>query len=84
MGALFCLVELDPEPGPEQGAGSGPASNLGGPTGRHRLDSQLVADRLTLVRERIAAAGAAPGTVTVVAVTKGFGSEAVSQPPAPA
>jgi PLP dependent protein len=42
------------------------------------IDSQLVADRLTLVRARIAAAGAAPASVTVVAVTKGFGSEAVA------
>jgi PLP dependent protein len=47
-------------------------------TGGTDIDSQLVADRLALVRERIAAAGAAPASVTVVAVTKGFGPEAVT------
>lgn len=37
----------------------------------------VVAERLAAVRERMARAGAAPQTVTVVAVTKGFGPEAV-------
>jgi uncharacterized pyridoxal phosphate-containing UPF0001 family protein len=38
----------------------------------------MVAERLCRVRERMANAGAVPGTVTVVAVTKGFGPDAVS------
>ena len=42
------------------------------------MDAGLVAERLALVRERIAGAGAAPGSVTIVAVTKGFGLEAVA------
>lgn len=37
----------------------------------------MVASRLAEVRERIAAAGRDPAEVTVVAVTKGFGPEAV-------
>lgn len=36
-----------------------------------------VADALTHVRERITATGVAPDTVTIVAVTKGFGPEAI-------
>jgi PLP dependent protein len=42
------------------------------------MDAELVAERLALVRDRIARAGAAPGSVTVVAVTKGFGPDAVA------
>jgi PLP dependent protein len=42
------------------------------------IDPGVVAERLALVRERIAKAGAAPGSVTVVAVTKGFGPDAVA------
>ncbi len=41
------------------------------------IDRAQVADRLALVRERIAATGRAPGDIVVVAVTKGFGAEAV-------
>jgi pyridoxal phosphate enzyme (YggS family) len=41
------------------------------------LGADLVAVRLALVRERIAQAGGAPGSVTVVAVTKGFGPAAI-------
>jgi PLP dependent protein len=41
------------------------------------LHDDMVAERLSRVRERIASAGALPGSVTVVAVTKGFGPEAV-------
>jgi uncharacterized pyridoxal phosphate-containing UPF0001 family protein len=37
----------------------------------------LFAERLDEVRQRIARAGGAPGQVTIVAVTKGFGSQAV-------
>jgi pyridoxal phosphate enzyme (YggS family) len=37
-----------------------------------------VAERLAAVRERIAAAGRPPGEVVVVAVTKGFGTDAVA------
>jgi pyridoxal phosphate enzyme (YggS family) len=40
--------------------------------------AELVAERLALVNERIARTGAAPGTVRVVAVTKGFGPETVA------
>jgi pyridoxal phosphate enzyme (YggS family) len=40
-------------------------------------DAAQVAVRLAAVRERIAATGRAPDDVVVVAVTKGFGSEAV-------
>jgi pyridoxal phosphate enzyme (YggS family) len=38
----------------------------------------VIAERLAQVRERILRAGADPGAVTVVAVTKGFGPEAVA------
>ena len=41
------------------------------------MGAELVAERLAQVRDRIAKAGASPSSVTVVAVTKGFGSEAV-------
>jgi pyridoxal phosphate enzyme (YggS family) len=41
------------------------------------LTADLVAERLDGVRARIAAAGGDPDTVTVVAMTKGFGPEAV-------
>lgn len=41
------------------------------------MDAEVVAERLAQVRERIAKAGASPSSVRVVAVTKGFGSEAV-------
>ncbi|MCL6092035.1 MAG: YggS family pyridoxal phosphate enzyme [Actinobacteria bacterium] len=41
------------------------------------MDSSLVAARLAAVRERIELARGAPGAVTVVAVTKGFGPEAI-------
>ncbi len=41
------------------------------------IDRAQVVDRLALVRERIAATGRAPGDIVVVAVTKGFGVEAV-------
>jgi uncharacterized pyridoxal phosphate-containing UPF0001 family protein len=41
------------------------------------IDTAQVADRLAAVRERIAAAGRAPDDIVVVAVTKGFGVEAV-------
>ena len=46
------------------------------PGGAAAVDADRVAARLARVRERIAAAGGDPGT-TVVAVTKGFGPEAV-------
>lgn len=49
------------------------------PGGGPRPDDELsrsVAERLERVRSRIAAAGGNPGTVRVVAVTKGFGPEA--------
>lgn len=39
--------------------------------------AEVVAERLAQVRDRIAKAGASPSSVRVVAVTKGFGSEAV-------
>jgi PLP dependent protein len=42
------------------------------------MDPDLVAERLAQVRERIVDAGAEPGLVTIVAVTKGFGPEAVA------
>lgn len=41
------------------------------------IDPATVAQRLERVRARIASAGADPDTVTIVAVTKGFGSDAV-------
>jgi PLP dependent protein len=41
------------------------------------VDGELVAERLAKVRDRIAKAGASPSAVRVVAVTKGFGPEAV-------
>ena len=41
------------------------------------VDTTEVADRVAAVRARIAAAGRAPDEVTLVAVTKGFGPEAV-------
>jgi pyridoxal phosphate enzyme (YggS family) len=41
------------------------------------MGAELVAERLAQVRDRIAKAGASPGSVRVVAVTKGFGPEAV-------
>jgi len=42
-----------------------------------RFRAEDVADRLAEVRRRIAAASADPSSVTVVAVTKGFGDDAV-------
>lgn len=48
------------------------------PAGAARtVDTQAVAERLAEVRERIAAAGRDPREVVVVAVTKGFGPDAV-------
>jgi uncharacterized pyridoxal phosphate-containing UPF0001 family protein len=41
------------------------------------VGAELVAERLAQVRDRIAKAGASPSSVRVVAVTKGFGPEAV-------
>lgn len=41
------------------------------------VDTTAVADRVAAVRARIAAAGRAPEEITVVAVTKGFGADAV-------
>jgi pyridoxal phosphate enzyme (YggS family) len=41
------------------------------------IDGDAVAERLAGVRERIAAAGGDPEAITVVAVTKGFGADAV-------
>ena len=41
------------------------------------MTATAVGDRLAGVRERIRAAGGSPDAVTVVAVTKGFGLEAV-------
>lgn len=41
------------------------------------IDRAVVADRLATVRERIAATGRAPDDVVVVAVTKGFGTDAL-------
>jgi PLP dependent protein len=43
-----------------------------------RLDAATVAERLAGVQRRIADAGGDPDRVTVVAVTKGFGPEAVA------
>ena len=42
------------------------------------LDSALVAERLARVRERVESAGGRGSRVRIVAVTKGFGPEAVS------
>ncbi len=42
------------------------------------MNFEVVAERLAMVRDRIASAGAAPGSVTIVAVTKGFGPDAVA------
>lgn len=41
------------------------------------LAAATVSDRLAYVRERIAGAGGSPDEVTIVAVTKGFGPDAV-------
>jgi pyridoxal phosphate enzyme (YggS family) len=41
------------------------------------VDADLVAERLARVRERIASAGVDPDALRVVAVTKGFGADAV-------
>jgi uncharacterized pyridoxal phosphate-containing UPF0001 family protein len=41
------------------------------------MGAEVVAERLAQVRDRIAKAGVSPSSVRVVAVTKGFGSEAV-------
>lgn len=54
---------------------AGPSLSTRPPSGS--ATAELVAERLTAVRERIARAGAAPGSVTIVAVTKGFGPDAV-------
>jgi pyridoxal phosphate enzyme (YggS family) len=45
--------------------------------GRSALTAATVADRLAAVHDRIERAGARPGSVTVVAVTKGLGPEAI-------
>jgi uncharacterized pyridoxal phosphate-containing UPF0001 family protein len=47
------------------------------PDGDPAVDAAGIADRLARVRERIAAAGRRPDEVVVVAVTKGFGVQAV-------
>jgi PLP dependent protein len=57
-------------------AGDAHAGDAHAGTGEALADA--VARRLVDVRERIARAGADPGAVTVVAVTKGFGPEAVA------
>ena len=41
------------------------------------LSTEMVAERLAEVRARMDRAGAAPGAVRIVAVTKGFGADAV-------
>ena len=41
------------------------------------IDHAAVSDALAVVRDRIASTGAAPGSVRIVAVTKGFGRAAV-------
>ena len=41
------------------------------------MGADVVAERFAQVRDRIASAGVSPSSVRVVAVTKGFGSEAV-------
>lgn len=46
-------------------------------TGLTAVTSVTVAERLAAVRDRIERAGAHPGSVTVVAVTKGLGPEAI-------
>jgi hypothetical protein len=43
----------------------------------NEVTGTVVAERLAVVRDRIERAGARPGSVTVVAVTKGFGPQAV-------
>jgi uncharacterized pyridoxal phosphate-containing UPF0001 family protein len=45
--------------------------------GAELVGAELVAERLAQVRDRISKAGASPSLVRVVAVTKGFGPEAV-------
>ena len=47
------------------------------PRGAAALDTAGLAERLAVVRERIAATGRRPDEVVVVAVTKGFGVDAV-------
>jgi pyridoxal phosphate enzyme (YggS family) len=42
------------------------------------VNFETVPERLAMVRDRIASAGAPPGSVTIVAVTKGFGPDAVA------
>lgn len=42
------------------------------------MDAEVVAERVAEVRDRIVNAGGAPGAVAIVAVTKGFGPEAVA------
>ena len=42
------------------------------------MRAELVSERLAQVRDRIAGAGGDPGLVRVVAVTKGFGADAVA------
>lgn len=46
-------------------------------TSEHVIDPAAVAERAEAIRARIADAGGDPASVTVVAVTKGFGPEAV-------
>ena len=46
--------------------------------GRGQLDPDVVAERLADVRLRVSAAGGDPDGTRIVAVTKGFGSEAVA------
>jgi pyridoxal phosphate enzyme (YggS family) len=45
--------------------------------GMSSLSTEVVAERLAQVRDRMDRAGAAPGSVKIVAVTKGFGPAAV-------
>ena len=49
----------------------------GRPLGAGRVSAESVAERLAQVRDRIARVQSAPAPVTIVAVTKGFGPDAV-------
>lgn len=53
-----------------------PGSEVPTPGGAAGHDGATVGGRLEVARDRIAAAGGDPRTVTVVAVTKGFGADA--------
>lgn len=76
MAVRRVAVRPSAEPAASVSIEPGASVSMSRPAGR--VDAVAVARRLIAVRERIAAAGRDPQDVAVVAVTKGFGADAVA------